>query len=100
MFIVKSIITKPAGTQFRARQVVPGTTKTMAQWAKDQPGVLGVRNRRLNKNKIVKTVRFADQAAMDAFLAALDANPEHQARQEYNAANGITVVTRKFQVVE
>jgi hypothetical protein len=32
-------------------------------------------------------------------LAALATNTEYQARQEYNAANGITVVTRKYQEI-
>ena len=99
MFIVKTIVTKPAGTQFRLQQMIPGTTQTLGQWTLAQPGVVGVRIRRLGKNKVVKTVRFVDQAAAEAFQTALAANPEYQARQVYNTANGITQVVRKFQEI-
>jgi len=99
MFIIRTIITKPAGTKFRTPQLISGTTLQLGQWTKQQNGVTGSRTRRLGKNKIVNTVVFTDQAAADAYLAALATNTEYQARQEYNAANGITIVTRKYQEI-
>ena len=98
MFILKTIVTKPAGVAWRKPELIAGTTLTLGAWILSQPGVLSSRTRRA-ANRMVNTTLFQDQAAYDAFVAARATNPEYLARQAYSAANGITTVTRKFQLV-
>jgi hypothetical protein len=99
MFILKFITRKPAGAAFAQAQNVPGTNQTLNQWTLLQPGVLSARARRPGKNILVRVVRCTDQAAADAYLAALEANGEYQARAAHNAANNITQRLVKLQVV-
>ena len=99
MFIVKTVVDKPAGTAFRAPQLIAGTSLSLGAWTRQQAGVIKSRVRRTGVNRIVSTITFTDQAAAEAYLAALANNSEYQARQAYNAANGITSTVRKFQEV-
>ena len=99
MFILRFVTRKPAGATFRRPQNVPGTSQTLNQWTLLQPGVLSARTRKAGKNRLVRVVRCTNQAAADAYLAALEANGEYQARSAHNAANNITQRVRKLQVV-
>jgi len=99
MFILRFTTKKPAGAAFAQAQNVPGTSQTLNQWTLLQPGVLSARVRRLGKNTLVRVVRCTDQAAANAYLAALEANGEYQARAAHNAANNITQQLVKLQVV-
>ena len=97
MFVLKFFTRKPAAVAWRASQPVPNTNKTLNQWTRLQPGVLAVRSRKPTKNRVVTIIKCANEAAADAYLAALATNVEHHARQEYRAANGITHTLVKWE---
>lgn len=99
MFMIRTIVTKPADATFRLPQMVAGTSLTLGQWVATQTGFVAARTRRFGPNKIVNTVVFDTQANADAYQAALASNSEYVARQQYNAAHGITSVVRRFQEV-
>jgi hypothetical protein len=99
MFMIRTIVTKPADVTFRLPQLVAGTSLTLGQWVAQQPGYVVARTRRFGANKVINTVVFDTQANAEAYLAQLATNSEYVARQTYNAAHGITSVVRKFQEV-
>jgi len=99
MFVLKFFTRKPAAVAWRAPQPVPDTNVTLNQWTRLQPGVLSIRSRKPTKNRVVTIIKCADEAAADAYLAALATNVEHHARQEYRAANGITHTLVKWEKV-
>ncbi len=99
MFVLKFFTRKPAAVAWRVPQPVPDTNVTLNQWTRLQPGVLSVRSRKPTKNRVVTIIKCANEAAADAYLAALATNVEHHARQEYRAANGITYTLVKWERV-
>ena len=100
MFIVKTIVTKPADAAWRAPQVIAETGQTLGAWLMSQDGVISSRTRKARQNVRVNTTVFRDQAAHEAVVAARAENSEFIARTTYSEANGITTVTRKWQLVD
>lgn len=101
MFIVRTFTVKPAGTSWH--KTPEGSTETLTQFAAAQlaaGGYIKLRTRKIGRNKVVKTMVFADQAAYDAWQAAISVHPDFIAKAAYNEANGITKVVKKFQLVE
>lgn len=99
MFIVRTFVTKPAGTAWYKHDADTLGAETLAQWTAGQTSILRNRTRKVGKNKKVNTMVFADQAAYDAYKAAVEATPQWQARQAYFETTGFVVVTRKFQLI-
>lgn len=101
MFIVRTVLIKPAGVSWYQHDPALGS-QTLQQFAAEQYAAgayVRTRNRKIGKNKIINTTVFADQAAHNAYKAAADAHPQQQAREAYFAANGITKIVKKFQEV-
>lgn len=89
-YVVKSVTTKPAGTQWFG-QANPTASSRFIAWAKAQPGVLSSVGRISAPNTFETITVFADQAAYDAYQAAAAGNADAQARAAYATAQGFQV---------
>lgn len=87
------VTTKPADTAWFAA-AHPDAVKRLADWAKAQPGFITSSIQRIAPNTMQNIAIFDTRANLDAFVAALAAHPDNQAREEYKAANGqVSTVT-------
>lgn len=102
MFIVRTITSKPANVNWFRRDpesTVETVSQFMAQQLSDGAFVKN-RNRKIGKHKLVNTMVFNEQADYDKWRAAADANLAYTQRTEYNQANGMTTVVKKFLRIE
>jgi hypothetical protein len=101
MFMVRTFTTRPDGVAWY--KAPEGVAETLAQWGAAQfatGAFTKARLRKIGKNKVVKTMLFADQASYDTWKEAIKVHPEHIAKMAYNEANGIVTVTKKFLMVD
>ena len=90
-----TVTTKPADTTwFNAAN--PEAAKRYANWAKSQPGFVTSSTQRVAPNTIQNIVIFDTQENLEAFVAAMAQNADHQAREAYKNLHGqvSTVVIR------
>lgn len=82
-----TVTTKPADTVWFSI-AEPTVAKRSAEWARIQPGFVTSSTQRIAPNTIQNIVIFDTQANLDAFVAALAANPDNQAREAYKTTHG------------
>jgi len=90
-----TVTTKPADTTW-FNVAHPDVAKSYADWARAQPGYITGSTQRIAPNTIQNIVIFDTQENLEAFIAAMAQNPDHQAREAYKAEKGqvSTVVVR------
>lgn len=82
-----TVTTKPADTSWFT-VAVRDTARRVGQWAKSQPGYVASSTQRVAPNTVQTIIMFDTRANLDLFMIALDANPDHQAREAYKTAHG------------
>jgi len=98
MFIVRTIVTKPANAAWYQHNPALGTER-LSQWIAVQPTLIRTRTRKLGRNRRVNTMMFADQAAYQTFKTALEATPQHVDKMSYFTQNGFKVKTQLYQMI-
>ena len=99
MFVVRTFVTKPAGTAWYEHNPTLGT-QTVFQWASTQSQILHGTTVDASPDRKINTMIFADRDAYESFVASRDANPLWQDLNTYFTNNNVSVVVKKFQEVE
>lgn len=88
-----TVTTKPADTVWFSI-AEPVVAKRSGDWAKTQPGYITSSTQRIAPNTIQNIIIFDTQANLDAFMMALAANADNQAREAYKSTHGqVSTVT-------
>ena len=82
-----TVTTKPADTVW-FNVANPEVAKRYGDWARSQPGYVTSSTQRVAPNTIQNIIIFDTQENLDAFMAAMAANPDHQEREAYKASHG------------
>ena len=91
-YVVKTETTKPANVQWFG-QANPVVNLRLNLWVRAQPGILSAIGRVTAPNTFTTITVFQDEAAYNAFQAALASNADGIARQAYATAQNFQTTT-------
>jgi hypothetical protein len=89
-YVYQTLIIKPEGERWYS-EVEPVKQASYIKWLESYPGLISVKNIRVDENQHIRIITFTDQTAYNRYVAERNQRPDYFERQEWMQSHGFSV---------